>query len=90
MTVWTYTVSGVTNANAQAAVQNALNNILVTPATNANGNTNNLNDTLPLDVSVQFHSSGVTSGDRTTSEVTLAPVTDPAVLTITTALNRQH
>ena len=83
VTVWTYTVSGVTNANAQAAVQNALNNILVTPATNANGNTNNLNDTLPLDVSVQFHSSGVTSGDRTTSEVTLAPVTDPAVLTIT-------
>jgi len=63
VTLWVVTTS-VTDANAQSTLQGILNSIRVHTAEHANGNTNNLNTTVPIDVSAVFNSSGVARGDR--------------------------
>lgn len=63
VTLWIVTTS-VTDANAQSTLQGILGDIRVHTAEHANGNINNLNSTVPIDVSAVFNSSGVARGDR--------------------------
>ncbi|ENU34150.1 calcium-binding protein [Acinetobacter parvus] len=63
VTLWIVTTS-VTDANAQSTLQGILDDIRVITAEHANGNINNLNSTVPIDVSAVFNSSGVARGDR--------------------------
>jgi hypothetical protein len=79
--LWTKTVQ-VTNATAQSVLNAELANIMTDPDNHANSNTNNQGGQhmYPLDITVAFYSGGATSEDRVTSNVDLAPVTDPATL----------
>ena len=81
--LWTKTVQ-VTNATAQSVLNAELANIMTDPDNHANSNTNNQGGQhmYPLDITVAFYSGGATSEDRVTSNVDLAPVTDPATLNI--------
>ncbi|WP_155756710.1 DUF5801 repeats-in-toxin domain-containing protein [Acinetobacter sp. CIP A162] len=63
VTLWIVTTT-VTDANAQSTLQGILDDIRVHTAEHANGNINNLNSTVPIDVSAVFNSSGVGRGDR--------------------------
>ncbi len=81
--LWTKTVS-VTNATAQSVLDAELANIMTDPDNHANSNAHNQGGQhmYPLDITVAFYSGGATSEDRVTSNVDLAPVTDPATLAI--------
>ncbi|MBL8281543.1 MAG: cadherin-like domain-containing protein, partial [Acinetobacter junii] len=61
VTLWVVTTT-VTDANAQSTLQGILDDIRVITA--EHGNINNLNRTVPIDVSAVFNSSGVARGDR--------------------------
>ncbi|MFN3907075.1 MAG: Ig-like domain-containing protein [Acinetobacter junii] len=61
VTLWIVTTT-VTDANAQSTLQGILDDIRVITA--EHGNINNLNRTVPIDVSAVFNSSGVARGDR--------------------------
>ena len=61
--MWVVTTT-VNYGNAQTTLQNLLDNIKVITAQDANGNTNNLNSTVPIDVSAVFNSAGTARGDR--------------------------
>ncbi|MFA7552632.1 MAG: DUF5801 repeats-in-toxin domain-containing protein [Spongiibacteraceae bacterium] len=82
--IWTKTVTGLSNASAQSALDNALAGIIVSPPENANNNTNNTGN-LPLDVTVALHSNGVQSEDSLKPVVELSPATDEATVAIVAA-----
>ena len=75
--LWTLTVPSVTNATAQQALEDALANIEVKPASDANSN-NLSGGHLPLDVTVTLYSNGLHSEDGLKVEVDIDPVTDKA------------
>lgn len=80
--LWTRTVTGVTDATAQQAMEDALAAITVNPPEHANANNLAGDGKLPLDVTVAFHANGMHSEDNVKPQVELAPLTDKATVAI--------